>query len=253
MSRTIMLIPTGTSVGLISVSLGVIRAMEQKGVSLSVFKPITQPRSGENTLDATTRIIRANSTIPSTEPLAMSYVESLLGSNQQDVLMEEIIARYHANTQEAEVVLVEGLVPTHKHQFATALNYEIARTLNAEIVFVLSLGDDSPDHLKVRIELVRSSFGGSKNKNITGVIVNKLNAPVDEQGRTRPDLSEIFDDSSKASVANIDPSLLFENSPLPVLGCIPWNFDLIATRAIDMARHLGATIIHEGEIQTRRV
>ncbi|WP_406705795.1 phosphate acetyltransferase [Sodalis sp.] len=248
-----MLIPTGTSVGLTSVSLGVIRAMEQKGVSLSVFKPIAQPRSGEDTLDATTRIIRANSTIPSAEPLAMSYVESLLGSNQQDVLMEEIIARYHANTQEAEVVLVEGLVPTRKHQFATALNYEIARTLNAEIVFVLSLGNDSPDQLKERIELVRSSFGGSKNKNITGVIVNKLNAPVDEQGRTRPDLSEIFDDSSKASVANVDPSLLFENSPLPVLGCIPWNFDLIATRAIDMARHLGATIIHEGEIQTRRV
>ncbi|MFT4463686.1 MAG: phosphate acetyltransferase [Sodalis sp. (in: enterobacteria)] len=247
-----MLIPTGTSVGLTSVSLGVIRAMEQKGVSLSVFKPIAQPRSGEDTLDAT-RIIRANSTIPSAEPLAMSYVESLLGSNQQDVLMEEIIARYHENTQEAEVVLVEGLVPTRKHQFATALNYEIARTLNAEIVFVLSLGNDSPDQLKERIELVRSSFGGSKNKNITGVIVNKLNAPVDEQGRTRPDLSEIFDDSSKARVANVDPSLLFENSPLPVLGCIPWNFDLIATRAIDIARHLGATIIHEGEIQTRRV
>jgi len=34
-SRTIMLIPTGTSVGLTSVSLGVIRAMEQKGVSLA--------------------------------------------------------------------------------------------------------------------------------------------------------------------------------------------------------------------------
>ena len=43
MSRIIMLIPTGTSVGLTSVSLGVIRAMERKGVRLSVFKPIAQP------------------------------------------------------------------------------------------------------------------------------------------------------------------------------------------------------------------
>lgn len=253
MPRTIILIPTSTRVGLTSISLGVIRAMEQKGVSLSVFKPIAQPRSGEDTLDATTRIIRANSTIPSADPLAMNYVESLLRSNQQDVLMEEIIARYHENTKKAEVVLVEGLVPTRKHQFATILNYEIARTLNAEIIFVLSLGNDSPDQLKERIELIRSNFGGSKNKNIIGVIINKLNAPVDEQGRTCPDLSEIFDDSSKASITNVDPSLLFKNSPLPVLGCVPWNFDLIATRAIDMARHLGATIIHEGEIQTRRV
>ncbi len=253
MSRTIMLIPTGTSVGLTSVSLGVIRAMERKGVRLSVFKPIAQPRAGGDSPDQTTTIIRKNSSIPAAVPLAMSRVESLLGSNQQDVLMEEIIANYHENTKDAEVVLVEGLVPTRKHQFASALNYEIAKTLNAEIVFVMSLGNDSPAQLKERIELTQSSFGGSKNKNITGVIINKLNAPVDDQGRTRPDLSEIFDDSNKASVANIDPKQLFANSPLPVLGCVPWSFELIATRAIDMCRHLDARIINEGEIATRRV
>ncbi|MDF7651053.1 phosphate acetyltransferase [Candidatus Pantoea formicae] len=253
MSRTIMLIPTGTSVGLTSVSLGVIRAMERKGVRLSVFKPIAQPRAGGDAPDQTTTIIRKNSAIPAAEPLQMSRVESLLGSNQQDVLMEEIIANYHANAQDAEVVLVEGLVPTRKHQFASSLNYEIAKTLNAEIVFVTALGNDSPAQLKERIELTQSSFGGSKNKNITGVIINKLNAPVDEQGRTRPDLSEIFDDSTKANIANIDPKQLFANSPLPILGCVPWSFDLIATRAIDMCRHLNADIINEGEIQTRRV
>ncbi|MFU9136799.1 phosphate acetyltransferase [Erwinia tasmaniensis] len=253
MSRTIMLIPTGTSVGLTSISLGVIRAMERKGVRLSVFKPIAQPRTGGDVPDQTTLIIRKNSSIPAAEPLQMSRVESLLGSNQQDVLMEEIIKRYHENTKDAEVVLVEGLVPTRKHQFASALNYEIAKTLNAEIVFVMSLGNDSPAQLKERIELTQSSFGGSKNKNITGVIINKLNAPVDDQGRTRPDLSEIFDDSTKASVANVDPKQLFANSPLPVLGCVPWSFDLIATRAIDMCRHLNADVINEGDIQTRRV
>nr|CBX81273.1 phosphate acetyltransferase [Erwinia amylovora ATCC BAA-2158] len=253
MSRTIMLIPTGTSVGLTSVSLGVIRAMEHKGVRLSVFKPIAQPRSGGDSPDQTTTIIRLHSSIPAAAPLAMSRVESLLGSNQQDVLMEEIIASYHENTKEAEVVLVEGLVPTRKHQFASALNYEIAKTLNAEIVFVTALGNDSADQLKERIELTQASFGGSKNKSITGVIINKLNAPVDDQGRTRPDLSEIFDDSSKASVAHIDAKQLFANSPLPVLGCIPWSFELIATRAIDMCRHLDASVINEGEIATRRV
>ncbi|MGO2156690.1 MAG: AAA family ATPase, partial [Serratia proteamaculans] len=172
MSRTIMLIPTGTSVGLTSVSLGVIRSMEQKGVSLSVFKPIAQPRTGGDSLDQTTTIIRSsNSTITAAEPLRMSYVEGLLSSNKQDELMEEIVARYHENTKDAEVVLIEGLVPTRKHQFANALNYEIAKTLNAEIVFVLALGNDSPAQLKERIELARSSFGGSKNKNITGVII----------------------------------------------------------------------------------
>ena len=59
-SRTIMLIPTGTSVGLTSVSLGVIRAMERKGVRLSVFKPIAQPRSGGDAPDQTTTIVGNN-------------------------------------------------------------------------------------------------------------------------------------------------------------------------------------------------
>ncbi len=252
MSRTIMLIPTGTSVGLTSVSLGVVRSMEQKGVRLSMFKPIAQPRNGNK--DQTTEVLRAHSSNNTIiEPLNMEYVESLLTSNQKDVLMEEIVARYHQNTKDAEVILIEGLVPTRKHPFAQSLNYNIAKTLGAEIVFVTAPGNNSPSQMHERLELVRSEFGGQRNESIIGVIVNKVNAPVDEQGRTRPDLSEIFDDSSKATIANIDPKELAENSPLPILASIPWNFDLIATRAIDMAKHLGASIINEGEIKTRRV
>lgn len=252
MSRTIMLIPTGTSVGLTSVSLGVVRSMEQKGVQLSVFKPIAQPRVSGNK-DQTTEVLRSHSSITTiVEPLTMEYVESLLTSSKKDVLMEEIVARYHDHTKNAEVILIEGLVPTRKHSFAQSLNYEIAKTLGAEIVFVTAPGNSSITQMQERLELVRNEFGGQRNKNIIGVIINKVNAPVDEQGRTRPDLSEIFDDSTKATVANLDTKQLSALN-LPVLASIPWNFDLIATRAIDMAKHLGAEIVNEGEIKTRRV
>ncbi len=163
------------------------------------------------------------------------------------------MARYHENTKDEEVVLIEGLVPTRKHPFAQSLNYEIAKTLNAEIVFVTALGTNSPEQLRERIELSRAEYGGIKNQNIIGVIVNKLNAPVDDQGRTRPDLSEIFDESTKATIAHVDPKTIFKNSPLPILGCIPWSFDLIATRAIDMAKHLKADVINAGAIESRRI
>jgi len=250
-SRTIMLIPTDISVGLTSVSLGVVRSMEQKGVSLTVFKPIAQPRFGDK--DQTTEVLRSHSSVQVAEPLKMSYVESLLANDQKDVLMEEIVARYHDNTQQAEVILIEGLMPTRKHPFAQSLNYDIAKTLGADVIFVTALGNNTPEQLKERIELARAEFGGIQNKNITGVIINKLNAPVDEHGRTRPDLSEIFDESTKATIAKIDSKTLANNSPLPILGCIPWNFDLIATRGIDIANHLNASIINEGALQTRRI
>ncbi|RXK33136.1 phosphate acetyltransferase [Arsenophonus endosymbiont of Bemisia tabaci Asia II 3] len=251
MSRTIMLIPTDISVGLTSVSLGVVRSMEQKGVSLTVFKPIAQPRFGNK--DQTTEVLRSHSSVQVAEPLKMSYVESLLANDQKDVLMEDIVARYHDNTQQAEVILIEGLMPTRKHPFAQSLNYDIANTLGADVIFVTALGNNTPEQLKERIELARAEFGGGQNKNITGVIINKLNALVDEHGRTRPDLSEIFDESTKATIAKIDSKTLADNCPLPILGCIPWNFDLIATRGIDIANHLNAAIINEGALQTRRI
>lgn len=251
MSRTIMLIPTDISVGLISVSLGVVRSMEQKGVSLTVFKPIAQPRFGNK--DQTIEVLRSHSSVQVAEPLKMSYVESLLANDQRDVLMEEIVARYHDNTQQAEVILIEGLMPTRKHPFAQSLNYDIANTLGADVIFVTALGNNTPEQLKERIELARAEFGGGQNKNITGVIINKLNAPVDEDGRTRPDLSEIFNESTKATIAKIDSKTLADNCPLPILGCIPWNFDLIATRGIDIANHLNAAIINEGALQTQRI
>jgi phosphate acetyltransferase len=252
-SRTIMLIPTSSNVGLSSVSLGVIRAMERKGVRLSVFKPITQSRISTETTDQTTAIVGTNTNVPVAQSLRMNHVESLLGSNQQDVLMEEIVSRYQSIASNSEVVLVEGLVPTNEYPFANTLNFEIAQTLDAEIVFVTGANNDSAEQIKERIELARASFGGSKNKNITGVIINKLNSPVCADNSSYPDLSEIFMDSAPKSLTKLDPDTLKSVSPIAVLGCIPWSIDLISARAIDFASHLKAQIINEGEIKTRRI
>ncbi|STY94245.1 Phosphate acetyltransferase [Vibrio anguillarum] len=169
-----------------------------------------------------------------------------------DVLLETVVERYNHINKDSEVTLIEGLVPTRKHPFANQVNAEIAKTLGAEIVFVATPGTDNPTQLKERIEVACSNFGGTKNKNISGVII-KLNAPVDEAGRTRPDLSEIFDDADSAKQANLEVMQIFNTSPIRVLGCVPWSIDLIATRAIDMAKHLKAEIINEGEIKSRRI
>lgn len=252
MSRTIMLIPTGSNVGLTGVSLGVLRAMERQGLKLSLFKPVAQPSLRGDSPDQTTTLVAANTQIPTSEPLKMSYVENLLGLNQQDILMEEVVARYAENTKQAEVVLVEGIVPTMNYPFANELNLNIAKTLGAEIILVMNMGKDTPEQLKERIEIARSNFGGVKNDKIIGVIVNKLNAPIDEQGLARPDISEIYH-TPKFDAKKLTIDDLRNVSPLPVLGAISWNIDLSSCRAIDIAKHLGAKVINEGEISNRRI
>ncbi|HDV5608872.1 TPA: AAA family ATPase, partial [Vibrio cholerae] len=244
MSRTIMLIPISAGVGLTSVSMGLLRAMERKGVSVSFYKPIAQPRTGDDQPDLTSTVMSRNSDIKIGQPMSMSAAETLIGSEKMDVLLETVVERYNQINKDAEVTLIEGLVPTRKHPFANQVNAEIANTLGAEIVFVATPGTDNPTQLKERIEVACSNFGGTKNKSISGVIINKLNAPVDEAGRTRPDLSEIFDDADHAKQANLEVMQIFNTSPIRVLGCVPWSIDLIATRAIDMAKHLKAEIIN---------
>lgn len=253
MSRTIMLVPISAGVGLTSVSLGVLRAMERKGVNVSFFKPIAQPRSGTDQPDLTSTIISASSDMKIAESTPMSAAESFISNEKMDVLLEQIVERYNTISNDSEVVLIEGLVPTRKHPFANQVNSEIAKTLGAEIVFVATPGTNNPAQLKERIDVACSNFGGTKNKNISGVIINKLNAPVDDAGRTRPDLSEIFDENDAASQANIEVMEIFNSSPIRVLGCVPWKVELIATRAIDMAKHLNAEIVNAGEIETRRI
>lgn len=175
-----MLIFIGISVGLISVSFGVICVMECKGVCLSVFKFIVQFCVGGDVFDQIIIIVCVNFILLVVELLKMSYVEFLFFSNQKDVLMEEIIVNYYVNIKDVEVVLVEGLVLICKYQFVQFLNYEIVKMLNVEIVFVMFQGIDMLEQLNECIELMCSSFGGVKNINIIGVIINKLNVLVDE-------------------------------------------------------------------------
>lgn len=253
MSRTFILIPISGGVGLTSVSLGLIRALEQKGAKIGFMKPISQPSTGEDKIDRTTSIVRTSTQLETAEPVMLSVAENLIGQNQTDVLLETIVAAHQELSKNNEIVIVEGLIPNRKHSYANSINYEIAQALDAEIILVAAPSTETPAQLKERVEASASLFGGKNNPNLLGVVINKFNAPVDESGRTRPDLTEIFDSFQHSHNNANEVFKLFEQSPIKVLACIPWSADLVATRVIDLVKHLGATILNEGEMKTRRI
>lgn len=253
MSRTIILIPISAGVGVTSVSLGLVHSLEQKGAKVGFLKPISQPSSGEDIIDRSTSIIRTSQTTEVGEPFMLSAAEALIGQNQTDVLLEKIVERHQQLAKNNEIVVIEGLIPTRTSAYAHKINYEIAQTLDAEIILVAAPLADNPAQLKERVDTAVAQFGGRHNPNILGVVINKFNAPVDESGRTRPDLAEMFD-SFKHSTNNVSEiENLFAKDSIKLLACIEWNSELSAPRAIDLAKHLGASIIKEGEIQKRRI
>jgi phosphate acetyltransferase len=183
----------------------------------------------------------------------MVHAEALIRSEQTDVLLEQIIARAAECASNTEILVVEGLVPTRSHPFADDINYEIAKALDADVIFIATPGNDTPNGLMNRLEIAFNSWGGQKNKRLIGAIINKIGAPVDNEGRTRPDLSEVFDDKNMNAVDSSGMFQLPGKSPLRILGSVPYNLELIAPRASDLAKHLNAKIINAGEMHTRRM
>ncbi|QBF84355.1 phosphate acetyltransferase [Shewanella maritima] len=252
MSRNIMLIPIGVGVGLTSLSLGMVRALERKGVKVRFFKPIAQIRAGDSGPERSTTILTKSPTVNPLEPFSMEHAQDLIRSEQTDVLLEQIIARVAESTSETETIVIEGLVPTRSHPFADDINYEIAKALDADVIFIATPGNDSADSLMNRLEIAQNAWGGGKNKRLMGAIINKIGAPVDEEGRARPDLSEVFD-SSAPQINTADMFQLPGKSPIRILGSVPFNTDLISPRASDLAKHLNAKIINAGEMNIRRM
>lgn len=253
MSRTIMLIPIGSGVGVTSVSLGMVRAMERQGIAVNFFKPIAQPRPGDTGPERSTATLRNGATINPPEPFSIKYAENLISSGNSSELLENIVERFQEGTKNSDVIIVEGLVPTDKHQFANEINYSIAKAIGAEMVFVTHPSNDSSQQLKERMEIAVSSFGGKKNKRIAGCIINKVGAPIDETDKNSPDMNEMFDIPSEGTHANLEVLQMFSKSPLPILGCIPWSADLIAPRVKDLATHLEAKVLNEGDLENRRL
>lgn len=259
MARMIILIPISGGAGITSVSLGVVRAMERKGINVSFFKPIAQPRHRSKQEDHTTVMIANSSNIKPAEPLALSYAESMISQDKLDILLEKIVEKVerHVTQSGSEVMVVEGLVPTDSHSFTSNLNYNIAKALDADIVFVVQPTNETSQQLKDRIELAASSFGGITNKRLVGCIINKVGAPLDEQGKLRADVSEMFnpdhESKSESTAAAHDILSALSKSSLPIVGCAPWNTELVSPRALDLARHLNATILNEGELHSRRL
>ncbi|MCG9696322.1 phosphate acetyltransferase [Shewanella sp. Isolate11] len=253
MSRNIILIPNGTGVGLTSISLGMVRALERHGVKVRFFKPIAQQRPTDSGPERSTTILSKSPTVNPLEPFDMAHAENLIRTDQTDVLMEQIIARANEFAEPSETLIVEGLVQTRNHPFSDDVNYQIAKALDADIIFVAAPGNETPTALMNRLEIAYNAWGGIKNKRLIGAIINKIGAPVDDEGRARPDLSEVFDPNTTQRPDTASMFQLPGKSKLRILGSVPYNLDLVAPRASDLAKHLRARIINAGEMNTRRL
>ena len=252
MTTAILVVPTEQRVGLTTVALGLVHALDREGIPVGFCKPISQPHASDTGPERSTRLARMVTSLNPPEPIPVSETENLLGHDRENVLLEEVISRFEQAAHHTSAVIVEGLMDTEEQPYGTRLNAKMAQSLDAKIIIVTAPGRDTPRQVADTVEIIARAYGGIHHERMLGAIINLLDAPVDQTGHIRFDFSRAengchpgHEAAFRAECARHWPE------SFALLGCIPWQRELSAPRVCDIMQLIGAQILNEGQLNRR--
>ncbi len=246
----LFLSPTSASTGLTSISVGLLRALDEQGLKVTFVKPIAQMHKYDEGPERSTSIVHSMTDLDPPQPLSLKYAQKLIGNGKLSRLMEEVVGMTEQTAEGYDVVIIEGLVPENE-PFIAKLNVEMAQSLNASVLLTATpTMFGSYKEFEERISITSSLFGAGKKNKVAGVIVNKLNSPSSKLAK-----SPILSDDLQAEVNEIDTvkSLDIFRSNHRLLGTIPWQPELMSPRTTDVCNHLKAEFVFKGTSDERRV
>ncbi len=256
MSRTLLLAPTNHDVGLTSVSLGLVRALDRAGEPVTFAKPIAQLRAGYRGPERSSALIELITSLRPPEPLELEHVERRLAHDDEQLLLEEIVARVNAARPAGApggTLVLEGLVPTSEAPYADRLNALIARALDAEVVLVGTPEHDDPGETARQFALSAKGYGDTP---VAGCILNKVPSAPAKPERLSSRIPRPLDADlrvqtfGKSDVVSGYRAALAEVQ-LELVGAIPLQPELAALRVGDVVDRLGAQVVRRGDLSRR--
>ncbi|ATJ83553.1 phosphate acetyltransferase [Halomonas beimenensis] len=270
--RTLLLVPTEAGVGLTSASLGLLRALDTLGLHAAFLKPFRQDVAEEAapgaamaglgdpaqaSLDRSSALVASLFGLAPPAPLDRDTLEAWLREDRLDDLMEHAVAR-HAELAAPEageppsLILVEGLAPGPRRGYASRLNAQLAHALDADLLLVADGDPGEPRALAERLELHARGFGDDEALRILGCLLMRL--PAEDAVPEATIGPEAAMDQAAARLADWRDRLArLDPATPPLIGAVPYHAALSALRTRDVARALGARLLHEGEDDRRRV
>lgn len=241
----IFLAPTETGTGLTTISLGLIRALDEQGLKVGFLKPIAPDYKQE---ERSSELVRKLLNIQTPKPLQLSTIQNQVSDDDLDQVLENVVAMHAGVDSACDVVIIEGLVPDRNEPYTAKLNVEIAKALNADVVLVTSGLNRNPKQVRASIKLQAGLYGKGKTNQL-GCIINMVgNSDVSS---AIPSADATQDETFDAS--QLQPFWNIRVTGCPVMGVIPHKQELASPRMLDVARGLNAEVLYEGELKTRRV
>jgi phosphate acetyltransferase len=250
MTRALLVVPTGPHVGLTSACLGLLRALDQRGVRVGFLKPLGQPRF-DGTDDASTDLVRGLTSLQPPASLAATTLEELLDTGGVDAVLEEVVVRWQEVADSHDVVVVEGLNPGPTQIYSSRLNQAMAKALDAEVVLVATspagqgltrdghaasvagatMHAEAVEHLMESLSITSATYNSGERSRTVGCI-----------------LTRVPDDPSE--VAMLASGL--QRRGLRLMAAVPFRPNLTEPRVLDLVREMQPRVLSPGD-QTRRI
>jgi phosphate acetyltransferase len=253
MAKSLFITPTSINSGLTSACLGLLRALERVGVSVGFYKPFSQTVHRSESLhnagkDASVEFARTLGQFEVPDPIPLKEAQKLLNRGKSDFLMEMVVGEYQKVAKTVDVVVIEGLVPDRSETYIARLNVEVAKNLGSEVILVSTPKASQAEDLDEELDFYARLFAGPSDPDVIAVILNKVGEP-EKSGL-----------SLQSSSAPVDlpwdyrtDCKVFREHRFRLLAEIPWQPDLLAPRVSDLARELDIQVLHEGQMNSRRV
>src|ERR1700722_16443095 len=137
MTRTLLVVPAAAGASLARTCLGLVRALDRRGVNVAFVKPVAQPRP-DGGPDRSIALATATPALRPPDPLSAPPGEQQLGSGGRDAVLEKIVAPWQPVRDRSDVVVVEGLSPGPAQLYASGLNQALAKAVDADVLLVAS-------------------------------------------------------------------------------------------------------------------
>ena len=253
--QTILLVPLSRGIGVTSAALGLIRALDYNGVKAGFMKPFLQDDTldKQSSLDSSSALAMHAFGLTPPKSINRQRVERMIGDDNLDDLMEEVVENYHSIEGDYGVVICEGLVSTTEASYASQVNRAIAHALDAKIIFVSNVDTSKPAHLADKLDVHAREFSGMGSDRTLGCILMRVNIPntLENQPVAPGEAIVSLDEGFIQEVQRLSP--YFDTEQFRLIGVVPFSDSLSVPRTWDIAAELDATWINVGEAKTRRI
>ncbi|WP_269914884.1 phosphate acetyltransferase [Acinetobacter sp. HY1485] len=246
--QTLLLVPTGENVGLTSACLGLIYALDCQNIKAGFVKPFSQEAQSHQSCTATLCQKLFQRDCPTS--ITHERILNAITHQKTDELLEEAVHLHREVAQQHDIIVVEGLYTSEDSYFAHDLNVQLAKALDAQVIFVSKANLAEPQKTAERIDAQVRTFSSRQSSVLFMRTRGLPDSPIPLSFDPSLRLTQEVEQFTKALQA-FNPTIGTEK--LPIIGLVPFSNTLSVQRTCDILPIIDGQYLNEGHASQRRV